>query len=145
MSITRNAIVTLLIASIAGFAAPARAQCVGDIIPDGQVDGIDLGVLLGYWGPRTSASFSIASDLDQDGFIDGTDLGMLLGRWGACAPVVTSISPNTGVPSGGTVVAISGGYFAGVTSIKFGSSPAASFTLDTLVVAAVVLYFMLRR
>lgn len=127
MNITRNAIVMILITSIAGLALPTRAQCVGDLVPDGRVDGGDLGVLLAYWGPTNSSSFSLASDLNQDGFVDGTDLGTLLGRWGACAPVVTSISPNTGVPSGGTTVIISGGYFAGVTSVRFGSTPAASF------------------
>lgn len=32
-------------------AATARAQCIGDIVPDGRMDGGDLGVLLAYWGP----------------------------------------------------------------------------------------------
>jgi formylglycine-generating enzyme required for sulfatase activity len=78
---------------------PASAQtCTGDIVPDGRVDGIDLGVLLGYWGPRTTAAFSIASDLNQDGFIDGVDLGTLLATWGPCP------SPPFNVPTWATLV-----------------------------------------
>lgn len=129
MTIKRNKLVKLLIFSVACLATPARAQCVGDLVPDGRIDGGDLGVLLAYWGPTSSSSFSIASDMNQDGFVDGTDLGTLLGRWGGCAPVVTSVSPNTGSPSGGTPVSISGGYFVGVTAVNFGSIPAASFTI----------------
>lgn len=63
----------------------AKAQCVGDIVRDGRVDGGDLGVMLAYWGPRTAAVFSIASDLNQDGQVDGVDLGLLLASWGVCA------------------------------------------------------------
>jgi hypothetical protein len=46
------------------------------------VDGIDLGILLGAWGPCTTGT--CAADLDANGVIDGIDLGMLLGAWGAC-------------------------------------------------------------
>jgi formylglycine-generating enzyme required for sulfatase activity len=70
-------------------AVPASAQCTGDIVGDGRVDGADLGTLLAYWGPRTNATFSIASDLDNDGQIDGADLGILLANWGTCPiPVI---------------------------------------------------------
>ena len=58
--------------------------CAGDIVADGRVDGADLGVLLAYWGPRTTAYFSIVSDINDDGSIDGIDLGILLSAWGAC-------------------------------------------------------------
>jgi sulfatase modifying factor 1 len=131
VSITRSALMSLLVASIACIAAPARAQCVADLVADGRVDGADLGVLLAYWGPTTSSNFSLASDFNHDGSVDGIDLGVLMGGWGACAPVVTSISPNTGVPSGGTPVTISGRYFVGVTAVKFGGTPAASFTITS--------------
>jgi hypothetical protein len=49
----------------------------------------------------------------------------------ASPPTVTSISPNNGLTSGGTVVAISGTNFIGATSIKFGSTGAALFTVLT--------------
>ena len=52
---------------------------MADLNGDGSVDGIDLGVMLGNWGPGGE------TDLNQDGSVDGVDLGILLGGWGACA------------------------------------------------------------
>jgi hypothetical protein len=53
------------------------AQCEADFNGDGQVDGADLGLLLGSWG-------TAQGDLTGDGVTDGADLGLLLGAWGAC-------------------------------------------------------------
>jgi formylglycine-generating enzyme required for sulfatase activity len=130
---SRWQIAALLVAvSASMWGARAHAQlCPGDLVPDGRVDGGDLGVLLAYWGPTNGSTFSLASDINQDGFVDGSDLGMLLGGWGTCSPVVTSVSPSTGVPIGGTSVTISGGYFGGVTAVRFGGAPAASFTITS--------------
>ncbi|MCA9284760.1 MAG: hypothetical protein KDA22_06080 [Phycisphaerales bacterium] len=50
----------------------------GDLDGDGLVDGVDLGLLLGAWGPCTSC----AADLDGNGAVDGADLGLLLANWG---------------------------------------------------------------
>ena len=47
-----------------------------DLNGDGQVNGADLGLLLGAWGTP-------AADLNGDGTTDGADLGLLLGAWGA--------------------------------------------------------------
>ena len=47
----------------------------------GYVDGADLGLLLGAWGP---CSGSCKADLNGDGQVDGADLGLLLGAWGVC-------------------------------------------------------------
>ncbi|MFO0875307.1 MAG: hypothetical protein U0575_15240 [Phycisphaerales bacterium] len=49
-----------------------------DINGDGFVDGADLGVLLGEWGPCPGCR----SDLDENNIVDGADLGLLLGDWG---------------------------------------------------------------
>ena len=49
-----------------------------DLNGDGQVDGADLGLLLGAW-------CTTDADLNGDGTTDGADLGLLLGAWGACA------------------------------------------------------------
>jgi hypothetical protein len=49
-----------------------------DLNQDGVVDGNDLGILLGAWGPGSGPA-----DLNQDGVVDGNDLGRLLGDWGA--------------------------------------------------------------
>jgi RHS repeat-associated protein len=47
------------------------------------------------------------------------------------APTVTSISPTSGPPAGGTSVTINGTNFTGVTAVKFGTTPATSFTVNT--------------
>ncbi|MFM8817755.1 MAG: thrombospondin type 3 repeat-containing protein [Phycisphaerales bacterium] len=59
-------------------------ECIADLFVDGAVNGVDLGVLLAYWGPTTSAPPSQRSDMNRDGAVDGVDLGYLLSRWGAC-------------------------------------------------------------
>ncbi|AGF55774.1 chitobiase/beta-hexosaminidase C-terminal domain-containing protein [Clostridium saccharoperbutylacetonicum] len=47
------------------------------------------------------------------------------------APTVTAISPTSGTASGGTVVTITGTDFTGVTAVKFGSTNATSYTVDS--------------
>jgi len=54
-------------------------NCPADLNADGVVDGADLGLLLGAWGPAGGQV-----DLNGDGVVDGADLGLLLGAWGAC-------------------------------------------------------------
>jgi hypothetical protein len=57
---------------------PAQPACPGDLNDDGDVNGLDLGILLGAWGQRGIA------DINQDGVVNGVDLGILLGNWGTC-------------------------------------------------------------
>ncbi|HEV7133407.1 MAG TPA: IPT/TIG domain-containing protein [Gaiellaceae bacterium] len=45
------------------------------------------------------------------------------------APRVTSVSPASGPASGGTTVTISGTGFTGATGVRFGTTPARSFTV----------------
>lgn len=45
-------------------------------------------------------------------------------------PVITSVSPNTNV-SAGSSVTITGSDFTGATEVKFGSSPAVTFTVNS--------------
>ena len=71
-------------------AAPASAQCVGDLNDDGVIDGTDLGVQLSAWGSCTGC----AADINGSGVVDGADLGLLLGAWGTCP----------GVPSWATLI-----------------------------------------
>lgn len=47
------------------------------------------------------------------------------------APAVTAISPTSGPAGGGTTVTISGTDFTGVTAVKFGTTNAASFTVNS--------------
>ena len=46
-------------------------------------------------------------------------------------PEVASITPNFGSVTGGTVLTISGRYFSNASSVKFGTTPAASFSVDS--------------
>ena len=52
-----------------------------DLVADGYVNGLDLGILLGQWG---TASTAATADFDKDGAVDGFDLGCLLLHWGRC-------------------------------------------------------------
>jgi hypothetical protein len=55
--------------------------CLGDVNFDGQVNGADISVLLGFWGLNGKP---VAADITQDGLVDGADLAVLLGNWGPC-------------------------------------------------------------
>jgi len=69
-----------------GAAAPAAAQCPGDITGNGLVDGADLGLVLAAWA--SDGTDAPASDVNQDGIVNGADLGLLLVKWGPCVPGV---------------------------------------------------------
>ncbi|CAM5477505.1 IPT/TIG domain-containing protein [Streptomyces aurantiogriseus] len=47
------------------------------------------------------------------------------------APVVSSVSPQQGPASGGTTVIVTGTSFTGATTVRFGSKPATSFTVNS--------------
>ena len=64
---------------------PDTCECIGDIYVDRAINGADLGALLAYWGPTTSAAASRACDLNGDGVVSGSDLGVLLAYWGPCS------------------------------------------------------------
>ena len=49
----------------------------------------------------------------------------------AAAPVVTGLSPSSGLPSGGTSVTITGSDFIGATAVSFGGTAAASFVVNS--------------
>lgn len=56
----------------------------GDLDGDGDVDGADLGLLLGTWGPAAPPPGGAQggfADFDESGEVDGADLGVLLGAW----------------------------------------------------------------
>lgn len=71
----------------AGFTATFKpilppCPCVADLNDDCAVDGADLGLLLGAWGPCGKKGPGCFGDLNDDGKVDGADLGLLLGDWG---------------------------------------------------------------
>ena len=61
------------------FDVETGSPCDGDINDDGEVNGSDLSLILGFWG-----SASGLHDLDENGIVDGADLAIVLGEWGSC-------------------------------------------------------------
>lgn len=53
----------------------------GDLNNTGNVDGADLAILLGSWGPCKDCDDCLA-DIDGSCQVDGSDLAILLGNWG---------------------------------------------------------------
>jgi hypothetical protein len=69
-----------------------------DFNHDGHVDGADLGILLGVWGPTQGSD----ADFSCDHSVTGADLGVVLGNWGSlCFEVVAMRSIRGGDGSGG--------------------------------------------
>jgi len=97
---------------------PASAQCPGDVVATGGIDGTDLAAVLGAWG--TNGQGALVTDLNGDGIVNGADLAVILSGWGPCVPVISSVTPNVGTIVGGTPVTISGNYFLGTTSVTIG-------------------------
>jgi hypothetical protein len=113
-------------------------------LPIGQGDtiGVDFPAgsslsVIGWEKVTNAESFEWFSPLLQDGgefrepFID-REQRLLFGAEEVLAPVVSSLSPATGNPVGGNAVTISGKYLDGATSVTFGSTPASSFSVDSL-------------
>jgi len=46
-------------------------------------------------------------------------------------PTITSVTPSFGPITGGTLLTITGENFSNASSVKFGSTPAASFSVDS--------------
>ena len=102
-----------------------NAQCTGDVIPSGIIDGVDLAQMLSSWGPCTNCP----ADIDSDGAVTGNDLGQMLAGWGPCAPFIASVAPGQGTIVGGTPITISGAYFTGATSVTIGGAPATNMVV----------------
>jgi len=113
-----NFLLVGVLLAVLGGGERASAQCPGDVISSGNVDGVDLSAVLGAWGSDGSGAYS--TDVNGNGLVEGGDLAIILGAWGACPPVVGSVAPNVGTIVGGTPITISGNYFLGTTSVTIG-------------------------
>jgi alpha-tubulin suppressor-like RCC1 family protein len=51
--------------------------------------------------------------------------------FGEPTPAITAVSPSLGPASGGTVVTLTGANLSGASAVKFGASPATSFTVTS--------------
>ena len=69
-------------ADLNGNGIPDNCECIADLTGNGEVNGADISVLLGFWG-KVPAPLP-AADINQDGHVDGLDLAVLLGSWGPC-------------------------------------------------------------
>lgn len=67
---------------------PEACVVSADVNRDGWVNGADLGVLLGSWGPAPGGSLA---DFNLDGRVSCFDEKFLLGNWGECVPVDTDL------------------------------------------------------
>ena len=67
--------------TIEQFNCDQGSPCPGDYNDDGQVNGEDLGALLGAWGTQ-NCEINLAGA--KGCLIDGEDLGAFLGNWGFC-------------------------------------------------------------
>jgi hypothetical protein len=56
--------------------------CQGDVNDDGDVNGSDVAVILGFWG--TGGTLFPAADVNRDGTVNGADLAGVLSNWGPC-------------------------------------------------------------
>lgn len=54
----------------------------GDLDGNGLVNGMDLAIVLGQWGPCVACEACVA-DLDDDCVVGGADLAIVLGQWSA--------------------------------------------------------------
>ncbi len=115
------ALVTLASAPI----AQGQSLCPGDATNDGQVNGVDIAQILADWG----ACASCPGDINDDGQVNGVDLAEVLAGWGLCRPSITSITPNMGHVSGGTLVTINGAYLSSASSVEFGGAQGISPTV----------------
>jgi hypothetical protein len=52
----------------------------GDLNNDGQVNGVDLAIVLNNWG--ICGSGACPADIDRDGLVNGVDLAIVLSNWG---------------------------------------------------------------
>jgi len=63
--------------------AGTSCACLADIDGNGDINGIDLAIILDKWGTNGGKDYPNA-DIDGDGTIAGADLAEVLGNWGAC-------------------------------------------------------------
>ena len=97
---------------------------VGDLNLDGEIDGMDLALVLSNWGGSGFA------DVDRSGVVDGADLALILSHWGQSppwvAPTVSAVSPASGSTLGGTAITITGTNLTGASSVTVGGVAATS-------------------
>jgi formylglycine-generating enzyme required for sulfatase activity len=108
----------------------------GDFDLDGEVGGGDLAVVLSLWGLQNPP----IGDLNGDGIVSGADLSIILSNWGTLAwqPSIASVTPASGVTTGGTTITIRGSAFTSATAVTIGGAAATSVTVVNATTLTVV-------
>jgi IPT/TIG domain-containing protein/PASTA domain-containing protein len=127
----------------AGTSAPQARSGSGIQVVPTQMP-IQAGDLIGLEGSNASDGFSVANtgssfSIWQPPLEDGLTAAPAPGSASELGfdavvqpqPQVVLISPTSGPLAGGTSVKISGHEFTSVSAVKFGSTPAASFTVES--------------
>ncbi len=84
--------ISSFVIAVAALNSPSFADCgcSADVNGDSRVDGADIAVVLGYWGPASSGM--PGADINADGTVNAKDLGMLLAEWGECLGPPSSVT-----------------------------------------------------
>jgi IPT/TIG domain/PASTA domain len=105
-------------------------------IAAGQTIGLDVGrnAPIGYVSPLLGASALVWNPVPAEGLPTPTataqaELQYAFNAEVQPAPSIASIGPAHGAPAGGTTVTITGADLEGATAVKFGTTPAAAYTV----------------
>jgi formylglycine-generating enzyme required for sulfatase activity len=85
------------------------------------------------------AQSSCPGDLNDDGEVNSADVGLVLLDYGPCpvfAPTISSVNPNYGPQTGGTVFVINGTNLNGATSVTVGGVAATIIAAYPTIIAA---------
>jgi formylglycine-generating enzyme required for sulfatase activity len=99
---------------------------------------ISFGVVTTVLSPIAHAQ-ACTGDLNSDGQVNGADLGALLTMWGSCpvaAPAISSVNPNYGPRTGGTLFAVTGTNLNAATGVTVGGVAAAIVSVTPTVITA---------
>ena len=80
---------------------------------------------LGYWEPQIDEAIPASIKASEEGVEVGINVQV------QPSPTITGLGTVSGPPSGGTTVLIAGTDFEGASVVRFGSTPASNFTVDS--------------
>jgi plastocyanin len=80
---------------------------------------------------KGSCSFSNAGTYRYYCFVHGRAMSGIVSVGSSPPPTITSLSPKRGAHTGGTSVTIAGMNFSGATAVRFGSTNAAKFNVNS--------------
>ena len=105
-------------------------------LPGSRTSAVAMSAMLSGLSPDTTYHYRVMAT-NAGGTSDGTDQTFTTSTSPPPGPTVSGVSPSSGPAGGGTVVDVTGANLAGATEVEFGSTPAASYTVesDSVIVA----------